>query len=409
MKYIIAVPDGASDQLTAYPDGNTPMRVADTQVMDELADCAEVGWAKTVPDSHHPGSDVAFLSIFGYDPASVYSGRAPLEAASMGLELGENIAFRCNLVTIHDETMKEFTAGHISTEEANELIEALNDKLGGEKIAFHTGVQYRHILVASQDYSDVECTPPHDILDRPIQTHLPVGPARDSVVELMERSKAIFATHPVNEKRIAAGKPPATQIWLWGQGCTPHLEPYSTCYGLQGGVISAVDLIKGIGRLAGLDVIEVEGATGLPDTNYEGKAEAALRVLDDKQFVCIHVESPDEMGHAGDEAAKTGTIRDFDQRMLKYVVEGLRGQGTDFRLLVLPDHPTPIALRTHVNEPVPYLLYDSRYPEKRGEGGYSEWSIKSRTDRVLTGHKLVDLLCEKITITDAEIPSFSWD
>jgi len=392
MKYIVAIPDGAADLPSAFPDGNTPLRTADTPTMDELADHGEVGWAKNVPDGRPPGSDVACLSIFGYDPGQIYTGRAPLEAASLGLDLGDRVAFRCNLVTITDGRMKEFTAGHITTEEAGQLIEALNKKIGNPEVRFHTGVQYRHILVTPPEYAQVECTPPHDILDRPVEPYEPKGAARDKVLGLMRRSQDILADHPVNVNRRRAGKPAATQIWLWGQGTAPKLASYRERCGLSGAVISAVDLIKGIGKLAGLEIVRVEGATGLPDTNYEGKADAALLALETKDFVCIHVESVDEMGHTGDEEMKRQTIRDFDQRLLKRLVEGLRRSGTDFRLLVLPDHPTPISLRTHTSDPVPFLLYDSRNPRKQGEGGFSETAVLQRTHRTVPGHQLLDLL-----------------
>ena len=369
MKYIIAIPDGVADILTAYPDGNTPMRLADTPLLDELADHGEVGWARTVPVSCLPGSDVACLSIFGYNPEEYYTGRSPLEAVSMGVKLGDNLAFRCNLVTIQDGIMKDFTAGHITTPEADEIIKTLDRELGNDSIKLYTGVQYRHALVTPPDYMAVECIPPHDIQEQKVDAYLPKGAAASKVLDLMERSKDILAAHPVNQKRMAAGKSPVTQIWLWGHGTAPKLMPYSERCGLAGSVISAVDLIKGIAILAGLKVINVEGATGLPDTNYEGKGDAALSALEKDDFVCIHVESTDEMGHKGDEKRKTQAFSDFDQRMLRRVIDGLREKGEDFRVLVMPDHPTPISIRTHTKDPVPYLLFDSRFPEKKGEGG----------------------------------------
>lgn len=403
MKYIIAIPDGAADTLSAYPDGKTPMRLSDTPMMDELANHGLVGFAKTVPDHLPPGSDVACLSIFGFNPAEVYSGRAPIEAASLGIDLGELYAFRCNLVTVQDGVLKEFTAGHITTEEADPLIQALNDSLSNDRIRFHTGVQYRHIMTATSDFGQVNCTPPHDIQDKPIEPYLPAGESQDLVRDLMSCSQAVFADHPVNQKRIAAGKPPATQIWLWGQGTAPQLTPYTQRCGLQGGVISAVDLIKGIGKLAGLEVIEVEGATGLPDTNYEGKADAAFEILKKKDFVCIHVEAPDEMGHKGDEAMKTKSLTDFDHRLMQRLVGNLRQSGIDFRLVILPDHPTPISLRTHVNEPVPFILYDSREPSRKGEGGYSEIAVRDRSDWLVWGYRLLDLLAEKVSPSDESL------
>jgi 2,3-bisphosphoglycerate-independent phosphoglycerate mutase len=400
MKYIIAILDGATDRLSDYPNGDTPLQAAATPTMDQLANCSEVGWAKNVPEGYPPGSDVACLSIFGFNPAEVYSGRAPLEAANMGLQLGERVAFRCNLVTIENGSMKEFTAGHISTEEADQLIKSLQAELGNDEISFHTGVQYRHITITPREWNNVQCTPPHDIIDQNVADHLPQGEAKQQVLELMERSKAIFENHPVNLKRAADGKAQATQIWLWGQGTKPQLTTYQERFDMEGGVISAVDLIQGIGRLAGLEVIKVEGATGLPDTNYEGKAQAALQLLKKHPFVLIHVESTDEMGHAGDEEKKTIAASDFDQRMLKILVDGLWESGEDFRILLLPDHPTPIALRTHTSDPVPFFLFDSRDESKKSDAGYSEQGILKRTKNVVAGHRVIELLCQKTTLAD---------
>ncbi|MBI1389300.1 MAG: cofactor-independent phosphoglycerate mutase [bacterium] len=401
MKYVIAIPDGAADEPADFPERRSPLAAAAKPMMDSLADCGVVAFAQNVPEGLSPGSDVACLSIFGYNPAEIYTGRAPLEAASMGVDLKNDVAFRCNLVTIENGAMKEFTAGHISTPEAAQIIEALNESLASDGVCFHTGVQYRHIMQSPPDSGRVACTPPHDILDRPIEGYLPSGESQDFVRNMMERSRAVLADHPVNRARVAAGKPPATQIWLWGQGTAPRLKPYSERIGLTGGVISAVDLIKGIGTLAGLEIVEVEGATGLPDTNYEGKAEAALDVLTRHDLVFIHVESTDEMGHAGDYKRKTSCVADFDQRMLRIVVEGLRERGEEFRLVLLPDHPTPVKLRTHTNQPVPFLLYDSRDGGAKGSAGYSEDAVRSRSETVIKGHCLLDILTGRMPLNDA--------
>lgn len=396
MKYIVCIPDGVADSLQDYPTGDTPMRMAHTPTLDALADHGVVGWAKTVPDACSPGSDVACLSIFGYDPEVYYTGRSPLEAVSMGIDLGDNLAFRCNLVTVEDGVMKDFTAGHISTEEADQIIQALNAELRSPSIRFYTGVQYRHALVTPADWQDCTCTPPHDIQEQLVLPSLPQGPAAVLVLDLMNRSKMILANHPVNLARRKTGKRPVTQIWLWGQGTSPKLPLYSERCGLRGAAISAVDLIKGIAMLAGLNVIEVKGATGLPDTNYEGKADAALTALEHGDFVCVHVEATDEMGHKGDEKMKTQAFTDFDQRLVRHIVEGLRAKNEPFRMLVMPDHPTPIRIRTHSKDPVPFLLYDSRYPEQTGSGGYNEWNVKQRSQSIILGYKMIDLLCEKI-------------
>jgi 2,3-bisphosphoglycerate-independent phosphoglycerate mutase len=250
---------------------------------------------------------------------------------------------------------------------------------------------------------DLACTPPHDILDQEIEPHQPHGASADPVNELMLKSREVLAQHPVNQKRIDAGKPPATQIWLWGQGTEPAIQPYDQRIGLAGGVITAVDLIRGIGKLAGLRVIEVEGATGLPDTNFEGKAQAALDVLQEDDFVCIHVEATDEMGHQGDLELKTQSARDFDQRLVRHVVEGLNERGEAFRILVLPDHPTPLSLRTHTREPVPFLLYDSRNPAQQGSEGYSEIAVRNRSSQLVWGYRLLDALAEKNSLQEIEV------
>ncbi len=400
MKFVIAIPDGAADMLSAYPEGKTPLSMADTPMMDELANHGEVGWAETVPKTLSPGSDVACLSIFGYNPQEMYSGRAPLEAASMGIDLRNRVAFRCNLVTIEKGVMKEFTAGHISTKEAAALINSLNEQCHEDGVDFHTGVQYRHVMTAQEEDGEVECIPPHDITDQEVEPYWPKGKAQEKIRWLMERSREIFLKHPVNENRRMHAKPLATHIWLWGQGKQPQIGSYEERYGLSGGVISAVDLIKGIGTLAGLDVVEVEGATGLMDTNYEGKADAALDLLYSKDFVCVHVEAPDEMGHKGDAGKKSQALADFDQRMLRRLVNGLQRRKEEFRMLVLPDHPTPISLKTHVNEPVPYILYDSRYSYQRSRTGYSEMAVMKRNKQLIPGYRLVDLLCERANVSD---------
>ncbi len=393
MKYLIIVPDGMSDTPADFEGGRTPMVAADTPVMDRLADCGRLLQVDTVPEGMHPGSDVAGMSLFGANPLENYTGRSPLECAASGVDVGNGVAYRCNLVTIQNGVMKDFTAGHITTPEAKECIKALDDALGGNGISFHPGVSYRHAMLAPIDWLDADCTPPHDIPEQQVEKYLPQGANRERLLEVMERSKEILANLPVNQARIERGKKPVTQVWLWGQGTKPRLPGLKDRFGLSGGVITAVDLIRGIGRLVGLDVVDVEGATGFTDTNYEGKADAALDVLrrDGDNFVYVHVEAPDECGHMGEIQLKTDSISDFDRRVLGRIMDGLESDPAlqPFRLVVLPDHPTPCSIRTHLRHPVPALLYDSRFPEKKRNLGFSEETAEYEADARIVGHELL--------------------
>lgn len=370
MKYLILVPDGMADEPLDVLGGKTPLAYADTPHMDRLARDGELGLAQTVPPEMYPGSDVANLAIFGFDPAANYTGRAPLEAANMGIDLGDNVAFRCNLVTLGDGTMVDFTSGHISSAEAAELIAALQEALGDAGVRFYAGVSYRHVMVAPPTLREAECTPPHDITDKPYAPHLPRGRDAGALIELMERSRPVLAAHPVNAARIAAGKRPATSIWLWGQGARPSLPRLDQQYGLTGAVISAVDLVKGIGRLAGYEVLNVPGATGYLDTNYAGKVEYALRALERVDLAYVHIEATDETSHQGDVELKLRAIDDFDRKVVGPLLEGLAGR--EVRILMLPDHPTPIRLKTHSSDPVPYVLYDSRATNHGSGRPYTE-------------------------------------
>ena len=367
MKYATLLCDGMADVPVPALGGKTPMEAAAKPNMDRLFQHARIGLARTVPDGMPAGSDVANLSVFGYSPRSHYTGRSPLEAVSMGLVMREGeAALRCNLVTLGGEgplearTMEDYSAGEITTEEARALILSVAAALDSEAWGFHPGISYRHCMLWMDGPLDIRLTPPHDISGRPVADWLPAGPGADTVRRLMEQSMAVLADHPVNRRRIARGLNPGNCIWLWGQGSRPALPAYEACFGVRGAVISAVDLIKGIGIAAGLRSIDVPGATGNWHTNYRGKADAALAALSDgADFVYIHVEAPDECGHQGQVEEKVESIARIDAELLGPLLDGLAGMG-DFRLLIMPDHPTPLGIRTHTREPVPFLLYDSR-------------------------------------------------
>ena len=367
MKYLVLLCDGMADTPVPELDGKTPMEVADKPNMDALARNALVGTAKTVPDGMKPGSDVANLSALGYHPADCYTGRSPLEAASIGIDLApDEYAIRCNLLTLSDEadysskTMVDYCAGDISTAEAAELIHYLAERLP-DGVRLYPGVSYRHCLVWKNAAEDIgELTPPHDISGRRITEYLPDPDKAGLLLELMEKSYGLLKDHPVNRKRVAEGKRPANSMWLWGQGRKAVLKPFAGLYGLKASVISAVDLIKGIGVLAEMEVLDVPGATGYIDTNFEGKAQAAIDAFDRGQdLVYVHVEAPDECGHRGEAANKVRAIELIDAKILGPIRKALEAQG-DYRILLLPDHPTPLAIKTHSPEPVPYLIYDSR-------------------------------------------------
>jgi 2,3-bisphosphoglycerate-independent phosphoglycerate mutase len=356
--------------------GKTPLEAARTPNMDWLAQRGAYGLAHVIPDGFPPGSDVGNMSIMGYDPAVYHTGRSPLEAASMGVSLGpKDIAFRCNLVTLAgngDETiMKDFTSGHISTEEAAQIIGDLGRALNGDGIEFFPGVSYRHLMVWRNGKEKMATTPPHDITDQKTNAYLPTGDGAERLLKLMQMSQPILARHPVNVKRRAEGKREATTIWLWGQGRAPQLPPLTERFGITGGVISAVDIIHGLGVYAGLQRIEVPGITGFLDTNYIGKGEYGVRSLEKNDLVFIHVEATDEAGHMGDVNAKIQALEDFDEKVVGTVLKGMAGR-RDFRVLLMPDHPTAIALKTHVAAPVPFVLYSAQDPRDNGRVGYNE-------------------------------------
>jgi 2,3-bisphosphoglycerate-independent phosphoglycerate mutase len=389
MKYIFLVGDGMSDEPIEGLGGKTPLEVARIDNMNYLAKRGIVGMCRTIPEGLPPGSDVANLSLLGFDPRQYYTGRGPLEAASIGIELHDHdCAFRCNLVNVSEGLMKDFSSGHISTEEAKDIIQDLNSDLSSDTVHFYTGVSYRHICVIKGVFDSLDCTPPHDITGMEIEGYMPRGEGADAVKELMSRSIKVLAEHRINKMRRENGQTQATQIWLWGQGYKPDLPRFREKFSIDGSVITAVDLIRGIGRLAGLDIIHVEGATGFIDTNYEGKADAALGCLREKDFVFIHVEAPDEAGHLGDVNLKIRAIQDLDQRLLGRLLSRLTD---DFRILVMPDHPTPISIKTHSSAPVPFILYGSGITPD-GVDTYSELTAEASDTSIDEGHTLIDLL-----------------
>jgi 2,3-bisphosphoglycerate-independent phosphoglycerate mutase len=357
MKHVVLVGDGMGDYPVEELGGKTPLQAADCPTIRKIAAAGEVRMVQTVPAGMPPGSDVANMALLGYNAAKNYTGRAPIEAAGAEIPIKpSDVAFRCNLVTVIDGVMDDYSAGHITTEEGRMLIASLQEKLGREGLAFHPGVQYRHLLIWDGGPVACDCTPPHEIADKPVEGNLPAGDRKDEIRELMELSKAVFADHPVNQKRIAEGKKPATQIWLWGEGNAMQLESYESLYGLRGGVISAVDLLKGLAKLAGLEAPDVEGATGFLDTNYRGKVDAALEILEREDYVFIHIEAPDECGHMGDAQKKTFAIEEFDAKVCAPVVQWLEDRGEPYTLLLCTDHRTPVALKGHTAEPVPMAV-----------------------------------------------------
>ncbi|MCG2708831.1 MAG: cofactor-independent phosphoglycerate mutase, partial [Thermodesulfovibrionales bacterium] len=370
MKYVVIIGDGMADRPLNELGGKTPLQAAFTPNMDKLACEGIIGRVRTIPEGFHPGSDVANLSVLGYDPRKFYTGRASLEAASIGVDIKDtDVAYRCNLVTLKfnkDKTqaiMEDYSGGHISTEEAGILINDINKELGASQIKFYRGVSYRHLMVWSDGKAEAECTPPHDIMGRDISDYLPVGSGEETLRELMVDSMDVLESHYINKERINKGKNPANSIWLWGQGKKPTLSKFRDKYSVEGAMISAVDLTKGLGIYAGFKILQVPGVTGWLDTNYVGKAEAALIALKEVDFVYIHVEAPDEAGHSGNYKDKIKAIEDFDALVVGTVMRGIKSFD-EFRILLMPDHPTPIELRTHTDEPVPFVIYDSRHKQK---------------------------------------------
>ena len=379
MKYIVLVGDGMADYPIKELGDRTPLEVARTPNMDFIARHGRLGRIKTIPDKMSPASDVANISILGYDPEKYYTGRGPLEAANLGIELEEDdVAFRCNLVTVSGDTLVDYSAGHISSKEAAILIKFIDQNLGTNRIKFYPGVSYRHLMLVrkgtDEHLDEPQCKPPHDISGQSISKNLPKGDGADILIKLMEDSRRILEKHEINQVRIDLKENPANMLWLWGGGRKPALPKFSERYGLTGSVISAVDLIKGLGKILGLQLINVPGATGYYDTDYEGKAKAALRSLEDKDFVFVHVEAPDEAGHNGNLREKILAIERFDQLVVGTILKAFKRK-KNFRILVLPDHATPISVKTHTSDIVPFGIFGKgivgrgflNYSEKEAE------------------------------------------
>ena len=395
MKYVILLGDGMADYPTEKLGGKTPLQCAFTPFIDQIAAEGTLGLVDTIPAGLNPGSDVATLSVLGYDPRETYTGRGPLEAASMGINLGTNdIVYRCNLVSIGkkdspDAFMDDFTAGHISSEEAREIILDINKQLGSPQLEFFPGVGYRHLFIWRDAPSAPETTPPHDITGKSIADYIPHGNSSEEINSIMRQAADILKNHPVNAKRQEAGKKQANSIWLWGQGKKPQIVPLTQKYSLTGGMISAVDLLKGIGIIAGLKVFTVEGATGYIDTNYEGKAKMALDVLNFMDFVFVHLEAPDEMGHEGNAEGKIRAIELFDEKIVGPILTKINSFG-DYRIIVLSDHPTPLDVRTHVSDPSPFAVLSSIQEENRATGlPFNEINAKESNLLISPGHLLM--------------------
>lgn len=379
MKYIVILGDGMSDYPVPELGNKTPLQVAKKPNIDRLAQYGQLGLVKTVPETLPPGSDVANLSVLGYEPEKYYTGRSPLEAASIGIDLKDtDVTFRTNLVTLseaeryEDRVMVDYSSDEISTEEAHQLLDTIQAHFNNELYTYYKGISYRHCLLWEKGSLDLDLTPPHDILGKRVADYLPSGKDSLPLLKMMKESQGLLENHPVNLKRKEKGLRPANSIWIWGEGKKPALDPFKNKYGLSGAVISAVDLIKGLGILAGMDSIDVKGATGNIDTNYLGKAQAALDALSQgKDFVFVHIEAPDECGHRYEIDNKVRSIELIDELVVASLIKGLEVY-EDYKILVLPDHPTPLSLRTHTRDPVPYILYQKSRAKKGSSMTYNE-------------------------------------
>ncbi|QHI71986.1 cofactor-independent phosphoglycerate mutase [Aminipila terrae] len=423
MKYFIIVPDGAGDEKIEELGGKTPLEVAQMPVIDGLAEIGEVGMVQTIPEGVAPGSDAANLSVMGYDPSVYLTGRSPLEAASIGIDMSDtDVAFRTNIITLVDsETGKpadkttstayedliitDHSSGDITTEEADVLIKAIHEKLGNEKIQFYTGVSYRHCMIVKEGSTDYQLTPPHDVLGKRVGDYLPEGEGTikgaeaqkaEFITDLMKSSYEVLRNHPVNQARIAKGLNPANTAWIWGQGKKPSLSSFYDKYKITGTAISAVDLIKGIALCAGLDSVDVDGATGTIHTNYDGKAQAAIEEFKKgKDFVYMHLEGPDECSHQGDQPGKIKCMELIDEKVAGPVIDYLKKSGEDFRVLVVPDHRTPLCIRTHSSTPVPFVIYDSSKEQKSDKTrAFNETSGKMGKS-FGSGYELADYFFER--------------
>ena len=394
MKYILLVPDGMADLPLDELDGQTPWQAAKTPNFDGLAKVSNVGTVLTVPSGMYPGSDACNMTLLGYDPKKYYTGRGPIEAVAMDVPLEpRDAAYRCSLVTTDGSIMIDYSSGHIPTPDARVLIELVDKKLGNSRVKFYPGVSYRHIMAWQNGAVDVKTTPPHDIMDQPLAEHLPEGEQDDYLKQLMYDSFELLDGHPINRRRVDEGKRPANMIWLWGQGHAPSLPGFSRTFGKRGGVITAVDLLRGLGKSVGMRIIDVPGATGYIDTNYSGKAAYTVDALrGGLDFVFVHIESPDESGHEGNIDHKIASIQDIDRLVVGPVVEAMR-KVDDVRLVIVPDHATPISMRTHKEGPVPFLLYDStRTADRDRTVPFDERALDEARTRIDDGTELIHML-----------------
>lgn len=392
MKYVILQGDGMADYPIDKLRGGTPLSVAHKKNIDELAKKSIVGLVRTIPHGMHPGSDVGNMSIFGYDPRRYYTGRAPIEAAGQNIQLeSTDVACRCNLVTLDKKgnniTMKDYSAGHITTQEAKQLIDTLSLSLKHNGLTFYHGVSYRHIIVWHEGKNNIVTYPPHDITDQNIDRYLPVGEGAEELISLIKSSWDILENHPINIRRKEQGKSPANSIWIWGLGKAMQIPKFQDLYNITGACISAVDLVRGIAKLAGFDIIDVPGITGWIDTNYKGKAEYGVNALKTHDLIYIHVEAPDEAGHNGDIDLKIKAIEDFDEKIVGGVLNDMK-QFDEFRMIIMPDHRTPILRKTHTEEPVPFLFFDSKNHMKN-DYSYDEFGAEKSGLLIENGYELM--------------------
>ena len=402
MKYVIILGDGMSDYPQKELNNKTPLELAKKPFIDSLVKNSIMGKCVTVPNGMKPGSDVANLSVLGYDVKSCYTGRSPLEAASIGIELKDtDVTLRANLVTLsneenyEDKIMIDYSAGEISTKEASRLIAYLKEHLDTNEYKLFAGISYRHCFVIDNGKLINELTPPHDITGKPVNGHLPTSKTGLKYLEIMKKSYELLKDHPINIERVKNGKNPANSLWFWGEGTKPNLQNFFERYGLKGGMISAVDLLKGIAKINGMDVIEVEGATGNYDTNFKGKAKACVDGLKNGlDFIYVHMEAPDECGHHGDAENKIYSIGKIDE-VVKYVYDGLKETGEHFRILICPDHPTPLNIKTHASDAVPFIIYDSENIYACGQNSYTETCAENTGVKVASGEELMKVFLSK--------------
>lgn len=396
MKYALILGDGMADRPLEELNNKTPLEVSNKPYIDMMAKTARIGMVKTIPEGFKPASDTANLSVLGYAPEKYYTGRSPLEAVSLGIKMeNDDIAIRCNLVTLstnepyENKTMVDYSAGEITTDEARELLNYLEENLGTDNYHFYAGISYRHCLIIKHTTTGTDFTPPHDISGKVVGSHLPKEKDADFYLDLQKKSYELLQNHPINQKRIAEGKNPANSIWLWGEGTKPILDSFKDKFGLNGAMVCAVDLLKGIAISADMELYEVEGATGGVVTNFQGKGDTALKaLLDGHDFVYVHIEAPDESGHQGNIKAKINAIEQIDKCIVGTLFNGLVKSGEDFCIMVLPDHPTPISTKTHAKEPVPFMIYSNQNDLGKNEA-YSEKIAEQNNDFVPVGAELI--------------------